>query len=238
MQAHGCQSSDVPRDVHEPHPGPAERGFRLLSEWGAGASAVVHEAEHLATGRRVALKRLHPHASSGARARLRTEAALLAELDSDHVVRLHEDHSLHGFFTMDLLEGETLDRMASEPLAPARVLEIVSPLARALEAVHSHGIVHCDLKPENVIVSEGMCGTLRVTMLDFGIARRERHGSGQSSERFGTPLYMSPEQAMGRLGIERTSDVWSLGQLVYRLLAGRPLLPDRAHSAHLAARGL
>jgi hypothetical protein len=129
-------------------------GYRLLRRVGGGAGADVFEAQQLASGRHVALKRVHATlGTSSSQARFREEAAMLSSLASEHVVRLLEDHSDRGFFTMELLRGESLEDAALAPMAPGRVLTIVRQLASALDHAHARGIVHCDVEPENVLLT-------------------------------------------------------------------------------------
>jgi len=206
------------------------KGYRLLRACGSGASSEVYEAEHVATGQRVALKLCHSAASgSSARVRFFSEAAILAELESPHIPRLLDEHCQLGFFVMELLEGDTLEVAADEPLAPARVAAIMAELALALEAVHERGIVHCDIKPENVLLARAADGSVQVKLVDFGIARCQAHESTTQGDWFGTPLYMCPEQAAGKGGqLDVTTDTWAYAMLAYRLVSGRHYYPIEA----------
>ena len=215
-------------------PGSRLGEYEILSSLGAGGMGEVYRAHDQRLRRDVALKIIGQSLASdpGRRARLEREARLLAALQHPHVEVIHglEEEGGILFLVLELIEGQTLDAtLASGPLPPARALDVARQVAEALEAAHRQGIVHRDLKPSNIrFTSDGA-----VKVLDFGLAKRvEEPGSpaGASTTRtlgetadgaiLGTPAYMSPEQARGRPSAQ-PADVWSLGCLLYEMLAGR-----------------
>jgi serine/threonine-protein kinase len=207
--------------------------YELLEEVGRGGMGVVWKAKQLSLGRVVALKMILAGqlASADAIDRFHNEARAAARLQHPNIVAIHEigsDAGLH-FFTMDLVEGQTLARMIRDnPLPPDRAARYMEIVARAIHHAHNNGVLHRDLKPSNVLIDHN--DQPRVT--DFGLARqvesdRQLTGTGQV---LGTPSYMAPEQATGQRGnVGRASDVYSLGAVLYELLTGRP--PFRAATA-------
>jgi serine/threonine protein kinase len=223
------------------------RPIRLLGRGGGGS---VYEAEHLHTGAKVALKLLAglEGASPEAVARFRREARLAAAIDSEHVVRITDAGTadeLAGtpFLVMELMQGRTLEQEAQKPLEPARVIEFLSQVARALERAHAAGIIHRDLTPDNMFITQREDGRALVKLLDFGIAKNTSsavpQGSGHGTEQgtvLGTPIYMSPEQAQGQAAlVDARTDTWALGMIAFRLLFGLPYFaPD--HTLRLLHR--
>jgi serine/threonine-protein kinase len=208
--------------------------YELVRVLGTGGLSSVWLGEHPVIGSRVAVKVLHAAISECEEAvrRFVVEAQAVNRIESPHVVRVFDFGKLadgRDYAVMELLEGETLgDRLAREQRLDWRVLRpIAIQIARALLAAHRAGILHRDLKPDNVF----LCGPRdrpSVKVLDFGIAKlldaderpsaRRRTGPGVA---IGTPLYAAPEQAAGdALGPE--ADIYSLGVVLYEALAGRP----------------
>jgi serine/threonine-protein kinase len=210
--------------------------FRLSRKIGEGASGAVYEAEHVELGRRVAVKILRQeHASSPeALERFRREARAVARLSHPNIVHLYDfGKSLDGrvFLAMDLCEGETLDaRLRRGPLHWRQAVGIAIEAARALEAAHAAGLVHRDIKPQNLMLARvaGNPGEV-VKLLDFGLATALTDGpraSADPRERahhgfavFGTPEYMAPEQVNGD-GVDGRADVYALGCVLYEMLTG------------------
>ena len=223
--------------------------YRIDALIGRGGMGTVYRAEHLALGRPVALKVLR--AAHGARAdlvqRFQREAVAAGQIRHPGIVEVLDfGRAPEGRFylSMELVDGETLaGRLArTGPLAPDEALGLVRDIARALAAAHGRGILHRDVKPENVLLtSEG------VKVVDFGIARLaeasfqggQLPGAREARETaagliFGTPDYMSPEQAAGQRQDGR-SDVYALGVLLYELLLGAPPFSGASATHVLAA---
>lgn len=205
--------------------------FRLLRRLGAGGMGEVWSAELLATGELVAIKLLPKEAAAdpAATARFELEARTLCRVDHERVVRVIDfgiDPERGWFLATELLEGETLaERLERTPiLTPAQVVRLGVEILDGLEAVHAAGVVHRDLKPENVMLVPGADGSVGVRLLDFGIAKLLEPGHRVdltvAGQIFGTPAYISPEQALGR-PVDARSDLYACGVILYRALAGR-----------------
>jgi WD40 repeat protein/tRNA A-37 threonylcarbamoyl transferase component Bud32 len=214
---------------HTSHPGtgswpPAPDAYELLNELGRGGMGVVYKARQKSLGRVVALKMVlsGSHASKIELARLRSEAEAIARLSHPHIVQIHEigEHDGLPFLCLEYLSGGTLaSRLAGTPMPPRQAAEMVTVLAGAVHAAHRAGIIHRDLKPSNVLFAAD--GTPKVT--DFGLAKQRDSGLTASDAVLGTPSYMAPEQAEGRVReIGPAADVYSLGAILYECLTGRP----------------
>ncbi len=196
-----------------------------LAEGGMGA---VYRAHQVGLDRAIAVKVLHPALALDpeARGRFEREARICARLDHPNVVRVLLSGHLpggHPFLAMELLEGRTLDRVLREDgaLPPDRAVDLLRKVCAGVGAAHALGVVHRDLKPDNVVVGDGP--DPRVKVLDFGVARM-LDGADRTPTRsglvFGTARYISPEGALGEPTDPR-SDVYSLGVMAYQMLAGR-----------------
>jgi len=219
--------------------------YRIASKIGAGGMGEVYRATDTKLGRDVALKVLPAEMAGNPErlARFRREARAVATLNHPHIVTIFSVEEADGihFLTMELVEGQSLDRLIPENgLAVERILEIAGPLADALAAAHEKGIVHRDLKPANVMVT----GDGRVKVLDFGLAKEMRAhdpadatltsaGNTALGVVMGTPAYMSPEQISGR-ALDHRTDIFSLGIILYELASGRRPF-EGASSAELAS---
>ncbi|MCI0668933.1 MAG: protein kinase [Myxococcaceae bacterium] len=197
-------------------------GFRVVRLLGEGASGRVYLAQDVALGRRVALKFLRPEklGAEGAE-RFLEEARTTARFSHPHIVTVYGAGTFHGqpYLALEYLEGETLrERLARGRLSRAEALRVGWAVADALAEAHAHGIIHADLKPENVLVPRD--GRLRV--VDFGLAR---HAGASAAMASGTPAYMSPERWRGAAPAP-AMDVWALGVLLHELLEGRRPLED------------
>lgn len=234
--------SDDDRQALPPSPPRQEvlGGYRVVSELGRGAMGIVYEAVQERLGRRVALKVLpQTQALQGvARERFVREAQATASLRHSGIVPIYdvgEERGVH-FFAMELVEGRSLKRVLDEEgrLEPARAAQIIRESAEALDFAHEHGVVHRDVKPDNII--ERRDGTVVVT--DFGLAQRERDaGLTREGTIVGTPLYMSPEQARGDGSpVDRRADVYGLGVTLYELLAGAVPFEDAKDTGELLER--
>jgi serine/threonine-protein kinase len=200
--------------------------YALLRELGSGGAGTVYEAEHLVMGKRVAVKLLNAGAAQApdARARVVAEARAAARIAHANVVDIHDlGISAEGvpYLVMELLEGETLaELVARGPLSPSHACELVAQMLAGLSAAHRKGIIHCDLKPANVMVTHPGPGRPLVKVLDFGVARPVLESAAQESTvALGTPMYMAPEQVCGQPVDERT-DVYAACAILYVLLTG------------------
>ena len=201
-------------------------GYQFEAELGRGGMGVVCRARQLSLGRTVALKQmlLGSQASAADRTRFRTEAEAAAKLEHPNIVPVYEVglHDGQPYFTMKLVEGETLsERLAGGPLPPRAAVRILAEVARAVQYAHQQGILHRDLKPSNILLDADD----HPFVMDFGLAKRLETDSGltRTGAIIGTPNYMAPEQAAGQRGtLGPASDVYALGSILYHLLTGRP----------------
>jgi serine/threonine-protein kinase len=210
---------------------------RLLGEGGMGA---VWSAVHLVTRKPVALKFIKADGAKSPQARRRflREARAASAVRHPNVVQVHDILELGDgspVMVMDLLEGETLaERLARESqLSLGDTARILVPVISAVGTAHSAGVVHRDLKPDNIFLArapkESTTGSLDVKVLDFGIAKftsaeleaQTAGGLTQTGAMLGTPYYMSPEQAFGEHDIDHRADVWALAIIIYECLVGR-----------------
>lgn len=200
--------------------------YRLERELGSGGMATVYLAHDLKHDRRVALKVLNPDLTPTiGRERFLREIRVTAQLDHPHVVPLLDSGDAYGvlYYVMPYVEGESLrDLLTREKQLPLDdALRIAREVADALSYAHSHGVIHRDVKPENILLAGG-----HARVADFGIARAFTMAGGErltaTGLAIGTPAYMSPEQASGGPEIDGRSDVYALGCVLYELLAGHP----------------
>ena len=224
--------------------------YELLRQIGRGGMGVVYEARQTSLNRTVALKMILggdlASLSSSAVRRFHVEAEAAAKLAHPNIVAIHEFGEQDGlpFFSMQRIEGTSLDReMAALALpsidpttgkksidktaaaqAQVRIARLVATLARALHYAHKQGVIHCDVKPSNILID----GDGEPHLTDFGIARLlDQEGQLTKSGVIGSPRYMSPEQASGRRGeVTAATDIYGLGVILYELLTGQP--PFRA----------
>jgi WD40 repeat protein/serine/threonine protein kinase len=207
--------------------------YELLEEVARGGMGVVWKARQFQLNRLVALKVIRDSEFTTARSRQRfqIEAEAAAKLDHPNIVPIYEFGSVDGrpFISMKLVEGANLaHELRGKPMEPQRLARLMATLARAVQFAHQRGIIHRDLKPANILVDAG--GQPQVT--DFGLAKVQDYEASPtlSSDVIGSPNYMSPEQAAGRGDEVTTStDVYSLGAIMYELLTGRA--PFRATTA-------
>ena len=208
-------------------PLPAAFGdYELHEEIGRGGMGVVYRATQRSLGRTVALKMLlrRDLASPADLTRFRSEAEAAARLDHPGIVSIFEvgECDGHPFYSMQFVEGTTLSRrLAGGRLPPREAATLVAKVADAVQAAHDRGVLHRDLKPSNILIDA--LGEPHVS--DFGLAKRLEGDASvtHTGAILGTPCYMSPEQAAGSRGdVGPTSDVWSLGAILYQMLTGRP----------------
>ncbi len=200
--------------------------YRIERELGAGGMATVYLAQDVKHERKVALKVLRPELAAviGAE-RFLAEIKVTANLQHPHILPLHDSGEADSFlyYVMPYVEGETLrDKIEREKqLGVDEAIEITRSVAAALDYAHRQSVIHRDIKPENILLHDG-----QAMVADFGIALALSHAGGarltETGLSIGTPHYMSPEQAMGDRELDARSDVYSLGAMLYEMLAGDP----------------
>src|SRR5574341_47104 len=205
--------------------------YQLVSLLGEGAMGRVFRARHVKLGRSVAIKVLNPEyaARPDIVKRFFREARVVNEISHEHIVEVPDFVEVPGlaFLVMELLDGQSLRTLLKRrkgkwpPLR--RVVSVMAQVCDALAAAHDKGVVHRDLKPDNVFVIKRAGGDY-AKVLDFGIAKLKDQSDGGAGSTItgvilGTPLYMSPEQATGR-EVGPASDVWAAGVVLYELLSG------------------
>jgi len=196
--------------------------YRVLYRVGSGGMADVYCAEDQQLGRKVALKVLYRRFAADEEfvERFRREASSAAGLQHPNVVAVYDRGAYDGtyYIAMEYLEGRSLKQIVHEesPMDPARAIDYTLQILRAAKFAHSRGIIHRDFKPQNVIVD----AEDRVKVTDFGIARAGASDMTQTGSIMGTAQYLSPEQAQGH-AVGPTSDIYSIGIILYELLAGR-----------------
>jgi TolB-like protein len=200
--------------------------YTILTRIGVGGMGTVYLARDTRHDRRVAVKVLKPDlATTLGPQRFLREIQIAASLTHPNIVPLYDSGEVDGhlFYVMPYIEGESLrQRLRRETMLPVpQVLEWAAEVGEGLAFLHSHGIVHRDIKPENLLIQGE-----HLLIADFGIARAidQVTGNGLTSQQFivGTPHYMSPEQASGLPNLDGRTDVYSLGCVVYEMLAGEP----------------
>ncbi|MEX5638077.1 serine/threonine-protein kinase, partial [Parafrankia sp. FMc2] len=198
-------------------------GYTLGAELGAGAFGLVLAGEHRQMGRPVAVKVMRAEGPEGHMVAFGAEARTLAGLDHPHIVRVYDYLDVDGLclVVMELLPGGTLTHRRTDLTAP-QVCAAGLAVAAALEHAHTHGVLHRDIKPDNILFAAD--GTVKVT--DFGIAKIFDGSAATASGVAGSPLYMAPEQIDGgRLG--PATDLYALGVVLYQLLTGAPPFDPR-----------
>jgi len=216
--------------------------YRILARIGEGGMAIVYKAHHELLDELRALKVIKPDLARDAEfmGRFKNEAIMARKLNHPHAVHVDDlDIAEDGlpFIAMELVVGDTLKTLiqSTGPLPASLVLDVASQVCEALDAAHKLGLVHRDVKPENIVLIAQRAGPPVAKILDFGISRLREETSGfkgltQTGMVIGTPEYMSPEQALGRRGqeIDGRSDLYSLGIVMYKMLTGE--LPFQAET--------
>jgi len=211
--------------------------YRIIKLLGEGGMGQVYEAQHVNINKRFAIKLLRPEIVSNAEAvqRFRQEAWSASSIGHDNIIEIDDFATLPNgsvYLAMEYLGGASLaERMKlPPPLELGEALDIFVQVARGLSAAHDKAIIHRDMKPENIFLAEKH-GRLVVKILDFGIAKVSGAEGSQSLTRtgsiFGTPHYMSPEQALGK-SLDHRSDIYSVGVIMYEVFTGR--VPFEAES--------
>jgi tetratricopeptide (TPR) repeat protein/tRNA A-37 threonylcarbamoyl transferase component Bud32 len=203
--------------------------YTIERELGGGGMSRTYVAMERSLSRRVVVKVLSPELAAGVSVdRFKREILLAAQMQHPHVVPVLSSGDASGlpWFTMPYVEGESLrTRLVRGPLATGEAVSVLRDVARALAFAHGRGVVHRDIKPDNVLLSEGSA-----TVTDFGIAKAisaARTGVGaetltMAGTSIGTPAYMAPEQAAGDPNIDHRSDIYAFGCMAYEVLTGRP----------------
>jgi len=213
-----------------------EGKFRVTQEIGRGGMATVYEAENVDIGKRVAVKILSAEliTSRVVRERFIREARAAAAIHSPYICEVYDSgmYQDRPFLVMELLDGESLyDRMTRvRQLKVSTTLKVMRHVVRGLAKAHQAGVVHRDLKPENIFLTRDTDGRLLAKIVDFGLAKFYESRDGQDDKNvrltregalFGTPAYMSPEQARGQGEVDHRADLWALGCITYECLTGR-----------------
>jgi TolB-like protein/tRNA A-37 threonylcarbamoyl transferase component Bud32/Tfp pilus assembly protein PilF len=196
--------------------------YRILDKLGEGGMGVVYKAEDTKLKRVVALKFLHPELTreDEAKTRFMHEAQAAASLNHPNICTIYEidEHEGQSFIAMELLEGEELkDRIAKGPLPIDEAISVALAIGEGLREAHDKGIIHRDVKPGNIMLT----ARSQAKLLDFGLARLgELSKITKTDTTLGTAAYMSPEQASA-IEVDRRTDIWSLGVILYELVAGQ-----------------
>jgi eukaryotic-like serine/threonine-protein kinase len=220
-----ARAAEAPVDLVGRMVGP----YRVVRRLGSGGMGTVYQAEQTRIGARVALKVLHPHLSQdeGLRARFYAEAKTVNVVGHPNIVRIFDINEAPGglhYFVMEYLEGEPLSQLP-RPLEPALLTHLLGEACEALEAAHSAGVVHRDLKPDNLfVVRRESSQRPSLKVLDFGVAKARgplMHPRLTAVGMvLGTPAYMAPEQWTGQ-PVDGRSDIYALGVTAYLMSTGR-----------------
>ncbi len=217
--------------------------YRLVTLLADGGMGSVWLARHEALDARVAIKLIHPALrSEEASQRLLAEARIEAQLNHPHIVRVldyGEVQPATPFLVMELLCGRTLRELLREQtrLTPEAAVQILLPVIDALQCAHEHGVVHCDLKPDNIFLT-GDSRHIHPKLIDFGIAKCEDVDSFDFLSRgtvLGSPAYMAPEQARGETDIDARADIWALCVVLYEAITGQAAFDGDTYSKLLHA---
>jgi serine/threonine protein kinase len=206
--------------------------YDLLEELGRGGMGIVYRARNRTTKRIVALKLILPDRLQDQMTtrqqdvieRFQNEARAASQLDHDHLVTIYVVGIIDGqhFFSMKYVDGKSLSELLHEgPLDGKQAAAYLEPVARALQEAHSHGVLHRDLKPQNILIEKK---SQRALVMDFGLAKlmNEETNLTQTGEIMGTPQYMSPEQVRDSGNVTHLTDVYALGATLYHIITGHP----------------
>jgi serine/threonine-protein kinase len=207
-------------------------GYKILGKLGSGAMAIVYQAKQLSLNRMVAIKVLPKRFSENPEyvARFFKEGQAAAKLNHTNIVQAYDVGQAGGYsyFVMEFVEGKTLyeDLSAGKVYPEKEALDIVIQVAHALDHAHTKGLIHRDIKPKNIIMTENG----KVKLADMGLAREIKDIEAAESEAgkaYGTPYYIAPEQIRGEIDIDGRADIYGLGATFYHLVTGRvPFMAD------------
>lgn len=204
-----------------------DKTYRVLERLGAGGMGAVYLVEHVGLGRRFAAKVVACTAGDSTLARFRREARTLSMLDHPNIVEaVHLGQTAEGllYIVMKRLEGESLrERLRRDEgrrLPDAEVKAIAPQLFSAMATAHAKGVVHRDLKPDNLFLARTH-GGVRLKVLDFGISKLGAAPITHVGQLLGTPLYMAPEQSRGERRLDHRADIYAMGVILYELLTGQ-----------------
>ncbi|MBN1148087.1 MAG: protein kinase [Anaerolineales bacterium] len=208
--------------------------YQIVEQLGQGGMATVFKAYHPALDRYVAIKVLHPAFTIEPNflTRFRREAQVIAKLEHPNIVPVYDfaEHEGRPYLVLKFIEGDTLKaRMSHGTLGVSEISEIIESVGAALEYAHQQGVLHRDVKPSNVLLSNDR----RIYLADFGLARIAQAGESTISSdiMLGTPQYISPEQALGQRDLDGGTDIYSFGVMIYEMLLGRvPYSADTPYS--------
>ncbi len=210
-------------------PGALFGNYAIVRKLGEGGMGAVYEARRQGLNKRVALKVLTLGGNPAVTARFVQEARISASLEHPNVADCFDvgEHEGVPYLALEFLDGETLGaRMDRGPLSVSEITDVVLPVASALALAHGHGVVHRDLKPDNIFLARQL-GVVVPKVLDFGIAKArggsEYQGLTRTASIMGTPGYMSPEQARDSKNVGPASDQFALGVILWESVTGRPL---------------
>jgi tRNA A-37 threonylcarbamoyl transferase component Bud32 len=242
-----CPATHYPlREIHKLSGRVLADKYEVRLARGVGGMGTVYEARHLLIGRRLAIKFLDADLARSAQnmERFRNEASVYSTVGHPNLVEVTDmGQTPEGipYIVMELLDGRSLaDLLACRrPFPTIAAITVAIEILRTLAAVHAKGIVHRDLKPDNVFLP-GDLADPRIKILDFGVsllvsADERRKRLTQAGDVFGTPQYMSPEQAQGKLAVDGRSDLFTVGEILYEMLTGRPAFDGPNPLAVIAA---
>src|SRR5215510_2965910 len=215
--------------------------YAIVRELGGGGMSRVFLADDKALERSVVIKVLHPELAAGVNAeRFKREVQLSARLQHPHVVPVLTAGEVDGlpYYIMPFVKGESLRaRLASGPLPVPEAMSILADVAKALAYAQAEGVVHRDIKPDNILLSGGAA-----TVADFGIAKAISSARQDTTDALtslgtslGTPAYMAPEQVAGDPNVDHRADIYSLGCVAYEMLTGKPPFAGKSPQQTLAA---
>ncbi len=221
----GQKSSRASSSEVDPKTFPRIPGYEIKSVLGRGGMGIVYRAWQEGIGRDVALKMVlaGAHASQETLDRFQAEARAVGRFQHENIVRIFDigTHDRLPYFSLEFVDGNTLsERIDGKPMDPIEAARIIEPLARALGFAHRKGVVHRDMKPGNVLLTQDCVPKVS----DFGLAKQLEDGyeHSRTGDVVGTPSYMAPEQALGEKSVGAPADIYSLGAVLYCTLTGRP----------------